>query len=71
MTERLFRIGSPSFFEQPIASSMRDRSRCTSPIRVYQWSRSGSRGLSRIACSASGIISSIDPALNLLRPSCA
>ena len=59
-----------AFSSQMIASSVRDCSRCTAPICKYQMPIAGSRGLRRMACSASGIDSSIDPVKNLHQPSC-
>ena len=56
------------FSSQMIASSVRDCSRCDCPIRPYQLPMWGSRGLRRMACSWSGIASSIDPVRILHQP---
>jgi hypothetical protein len=67
--ERIFRIGVARLFEpEGIASSVRDCSRCTRPIWKYHTPMAGSRGLSRVACSTSGIVSSIDPVWSLHWP---
>src|SRR5215813_14864663 len=46
-----------AFSSQAIASSVRDCSKCTTPIQIYHPDMPGSRGLSRMACSICAIAS--------------
>src|SRR6516162_7238895 len=61
-------VGAACVFEPENRLSRCDCIRCTTPIRQYQFAIWPSRGLTRMAFSTRGIVSSIDPVNNLHRP---